>query len=121
MNDCFKLTDSGIHAIIDCKNLIKLDLSSNEFVRSKTLVNIASSCKFLRVVLLSRCLNTDDLCVEMFAKNCSKLTLLNISYCSLITNNAIESIGKYCKYLKSINLSGTKVFFEYICMKELSI
>lgn len=113
LNECLKLTNLGLEKICVCKNLIKLDLNSNNaprlLIHADSLLKISSTCRQLKVVLLRRCVNIDDTCIEIIAKNCPQLTSLNVGNCPLITDKATESLGKYCNNLKSINLSGTKV------------
>ena len=112
-NYFLKSISLGILKIINCVNLIKLDLNSNNTPRSlinaESIFQISQACKHLKVILLRRCINIDDSCIEIIAKNCPQLTSLNVGNCPLITDKASESLGKYCKNLKSINLSGTKV------------
>jgi len=118
LSECTKLTDIGIEKLRVCKNLIKLDLNSNNTPRSlvsaKSLANIAVYSRYLKVVLMRRCINVNDMCIEMIASNCLNLTSLNMGNCPLITDAALESLGKYCKNLKSINLTATKVFIRVL-------
>ena len=66
-------------------------------------------CKYLQTILLRRCVQVDDACIETIALSCQKLTSLNLGNCPLITDKSLASLGKHCKNLKSINVTGIKV------------
>jgi F-box/leucine-rich repeat protein 2/20 len=122
LSDCDKLSDMALEKIGKCKSLTKIDLNSNALPRvgitSEGVANLARNCKYLQSLLLRRCVNVDDKCVEVIAQNCPMLRSLNVANCPLVTDHALISLGKHCKFLKSINVTGTKVCvhdFKYIC------
>lgn len=119
LNECLKLSDLGLNKVIICKNLVKLDLNSNNtprtLITSDAISSIARSCKNLRIILLRRCVNVDDKCIDVIANSCPHLNSINIGNCPQISDNALTSLGKACRCLKSINVSSTKVvFFLYV-------
>ncbi len=122
LSDCEKLSDLALEKILkQCKYLTKIDLNSNSiprtFITSSGVSKLAMNCKYLQVILLRKCINVDDDCIEIITKNCPMLKSLNIANCPLITDKSLRTMGKYCKFLKSINLSGTKVSFNKLKFK----
>jgi hypothetical protein len=114
LSDCEKLGDASLVKIAkQCKNLIKIDLNSNVLPRtgitSQGVANLVTNCKHLQTLLLRRCVNIDNACIDTIAKSCPTLQSLNIANCPLITDDALVSLGNHCKQLKSINVTGSMV------------
>ncbi len=114
LSECDKLSDVALEKISKCRSLTKIDLNSNALPRtgitSEGVANLARNCKHLQALLLRRCVNIDDACIDVIAKSCPMLRALNVANCPLVTDQALISLGKHCKVLKSINVSATKVY-----------
>lgn len=113
LNECSNLTDIGVSKLSVCKYLRKIDLNSNygprEKISSKSICELALSCKFLDTVLLRRCINVEDDAIISLASNCKLLTNLNLGNCPRITDKSLIAIGANCNNLQSINITATQV------------
>ena len=116
LSECDKITDFSLEKMSACKNLGKLDLNSNAVARTRIssigISNLVKSCRYLQHILLRRCVNVDDVCVNTIALSCPRLTSLNLGNCPLVTDKSLVALGNQCKCLKSINLTQTKVSDE---------
>jgi ribosomal protein S8 len=114
LTDCQQISDKALEKLDSCKNLREIYLTSNIGPRlgvtNKGILSLIKNCPHLRVILLDKCVQIDDLAISELAKAYGlRLIYLNISNCSLISDNALNTIGTHCKSLKAINMNNTHI------------
>ncbi|KAF7816191.1 F-box/LRR-repeat protein 3-like isoform X1 [Senna tora] len=123
------LTDSGLRAIGEAKNLETLRLTRCKSITDMGIACVAVSCTKLRSICLRWCLHVSDFGVGLIALKCKEMRNLDLSYlpitekclppifqlehledlvlenCLGIDDDGLASLKKCCKSLKMLNLS----------------
>ncbi|XP_067130040.1 protein AMN1 homolog [Centruroides vittatus] len=110
-----EITDYGLLQLAECEELQMLNLASvdpRENISSSAFATVFDSCRKLREVCLSHCVNIADDAVYTLAVSCPNLACLDISNCINLTNRSLEALGMFAHNLECINFSNTMVHDE---------
>lgn len=86
------ITDVGIIALAECKELRVVNLSESRNLTDAAVTILAENCKELREVNLSECRNLTDAAVFALVMHCKKLQQVNVSACPNITGAAANAL-----------------------------
>ncbi|CAG8542375.1 41313_t:CDS:2 [Gigaspora margarita] len=103
LRDCNKATDIGIRQIVQYLNLQHLALNSLGFINNETICIIVQSCPNISYFNLEFC-NVTDMAVEAIAQSCCNIEYLNLYGSVSITNKSISKLTKMCSKIQKLEL-----------------
>ncbi|XP_030843779.1 protein AMN1 homolog [Strongylocentrotus purpuratus] len=112
------VSDRALLRLGVCRNLWKIDLNTSKGERTditdQGIQALATSCPYLSIVYLRRCVSLEDPSTIALAQSCHQLMELNLGGCIRLSDASLQAIGQNCRMLKSLNISRTKVTDEGI-------
>ncbi|XP_018017696.1 F-box/LRR-repeat protein 3 isoform X1 [Hyalella azteca] len=88
----FKLTDHCLVTAFHFPELQHLNLAQCGQISSVGLGAMASRCRALKELLLSRCDSVDDIAVQAVVHHLHRLQRLHLQHCTLLTSDSLDSL-----------------------------
>uniref|UniRef100_A0A8C1FLV4 F-box and leucine-rich repeat protein 13 n=1 Tax=Cyprinus carpio carpio TaxID=630221 RepID=A0A8C1FLV4_CYPCA len=110
MSDCTRMTDASLKSLGSLTKLCNLNISGCIKVTDigiHYIIEGASAVK-LRELDLSYCPKLTDLSLKRITQKCSKLTHLSVCFCENLTDNGFECLDN-CASLVSLDITGCKI------------
>ncbi|PWA74605.1 leucine-rich repeat domain, L domain-like protein [Artemisia annua] len=110
LGSCTHVSDLGLTPLLKYgSKLHSLYLDHCYRLTDVGFASVASGCKLLSVISLSRCTISDS-GLEILTNSCISLREVNISGCTNITCAGILSLNRNCRQLRALNISGCEIF-----------
>jgi F-box and leucine-rich repeat protein 2/20 len=86
------------------RTLRVVDLTQSR-ITDRTILALASQCRYLEEVKLSHCVDVTDTGIETLTIACPRLRTLDLNNCGLVTDRGVALLGSHGKQLEAVNLS----------------
>nr|VDD39093.1 unnamed protein product [Brassica oleracea] len=106
-----EISASFLHNIKALKHLKTLWIDGAR-VSDSSLLTLASNCRALTELGVSRCVGVTDIGMMGLARNCSNLKALNLACCGFVTDAAISAVAQSCLNLESLQLESCHLITE---------
>lgn len=101
---CGWVTDGHLKQIGEsCPYLQRIYLDDCSSITDKGIIAL-TSCHYLQVLSLTRCINTSNVAIAAIARNCFQLVELQLDECFWV-NAAMRLVGQNCHFIEILNLS----------------
>ncbi|CAG8617995.1 10355_t:CDS:2 [Diversispora eburnea] len=118
LSDCKRITDIGIRQIAQCRNLEHLALNYLKFLSDEMICIIVQSYPSISYLNLKFC-NITDTAVEAVTQSCRNIEYLNFYGSKSITDKSISKLAKICSKVRDLELGFCELITD-IAIKDIA-